>query len=230
MRGASTNPVCMRSSTTITRRAHATRRSKQRSESGITGAILIDDVVPNRRKRRRRIRLQSGARPVLLVFVFSVILLVIIVRNRNGHFKGQSQIGLVLVDLPTTLQVHGSRKVRRPPPLNVDERTVMDEPDFGGLTIFDEPPEISYDRDAKIFEKFQPRDDKTLVKKFDWYYYAFDDDENRNPYQGYKDDAIAKTRHCRRVSWHRDFFPNCNDFHSTNLPLLATDKGVRYIG
>lgn len=49
------------------------------------------------------------------------------------------------------------------------------------------------------------------------YYYAFDDDEARNPMIAYDDDTIQDEKHCRRTSWHRDLHVNCNKLHEFDV-------------
>jgi serine/threonine protein kinase len=52
-------------------------------------------------------------------------------------------------------------------------------------------------------------------------YYAFDDDYLRSPYASFDDDTIRDNKRCRRVSWHRFHFPNCNTFHEMDLSCNA---------
>eukprot|EP00977_Amphora_coffeiformis_P000908 scaffold190_cov171-Amphora_coffeaeformis.AAC.33 len=143
---------------------------------------------------------------------------------------------MVLVDLKPTLPYHGNGHIGLPIEMyaSSDGRSDLNKPDFGGLTIDDDDDstEIKYGPDDKILVSFGPKDDKTLKigGSFDWYYYQFDDDENRNPMLGYKDKSAAKKTHCRRVSWHRDIYPNCNEFHQLDAPKLAMEDGVTYIG
>ena len=142
---------------------------------------------------------------------------------------------MALTDLRLDLPIHGRGRIRFP---SVIDRTDEDffAPDFGGLEISRRPGRksihIAYGPNAKILETFQPPDDESLLEEnaYDWYYFAFDDDEIRNPYHGHKNRDKAKTNHCRRVAWHRDFFPNCNEFHATDLRFLAEQEGVSYIG
>ena len=54
-------------------------------------------------------------------------------------------------------------------------------------------------------------------------YYAYDDDYVRNPFIESDDEAEQEEidgYHCRRISEHRLYFPNCNSFHET--PLLES--------
>ena len=50
-------------------------------------------------------------------------------------------------------------------------------------------------------------------------YHAYDDDYLRSPYVAYDDDKIKDIKRCRRVSWHRYQFPNCNAFHEMDLKV-----------
>ena len=62
------------------------------------------------------------------------------------------------------------------------------------------------------------------------YYYAFDDDVERNPYIGWSDDKIQDEKHCRRTSWHRDLFLNCNSFHEFDLLGTFVEGESKYLG
>jgi len=62
------------------------------------------------------------------------------------------------------------------------------------------------------------------------YYYAFDDDLKRNPYVGWEDDEIQDVKHCRRTSWHRDLYLNCNSFHEFGLLDTFLKGESKYLG
>lgn len=77
--------------------------------------------------------------------------------------------------------------------------------DFGGL-------EMEFFRDYRT----TPRDDDLD------YYYNFDDDHQRNPFNGVNEKTLSgeEEKCCRRTSEHRLNFPNCNTFHET--PMLES--------
>ena len=84
--------------------------------------------------------------------------------------------------------------------------------DFGGLKI-------------DLFRDYPTENpESALSKSVDDYYYRFDDDYERNPFNGVnerKEDYHEEKQCCRRISEHRLYFPNCNTFHET--PLLESE-------
>lgn len=156
-----------------------------------------------------------------------------ILRSWSSRIEASS---LVLGDLNLVLPVHGAGRVHLPPRMERTKNSHLSVPDFGGLNMTQRirttTINIMYGPDDKVWESFQAPEDESLLEenRYDWYYYAFDDDEIRNPYHGHRDKTKAKTHHCRRVSWHRDVFPNCNEFHATDLRYLAEQESVSYIG
>ena len=229
----------MRSSTVTRRTAHANRAEEKKEYDNV---IVVDNLDPPRRRKKRPRHSLSfvghlGANELfwlaLVLSLISSVFLLAVFFVRYGYKRNS----LVLVNLRPTLTVHGNGHISFPVPIDTsvssDGRSESDEPDFGGLTISDSPhDEIQYGPDDKILESFHPEDDKTLRKRgsFDWYYYQFDDDENRNPMHGYHNKTTAKENHCRQVSWHRDMYPNCNEFHQLDAPKLALQDVVHYIG
>lgn len=68
---------------------------------------------------------------------------------------------------------------------------------------------------SKIREGYKIHEDETLEEGHihrNWY----DGDDYLDPYYAFDDDQI-KFPGCRRVSWHRYIFPNCNTFHEISM-------------
>lgn len=82
--------------------------------------------------------------------------------------------------------------------------------------------------DTYVWEQY----DNPEPGKLHRYYQAYDDDEKRNVYHGYprKQKKLARTRHCRKVAWHYEQYPSCNDFHDLSLPNMASDDGLQLLG
>jgi hypothetical protein len=139
-------------------------------------------------------------------------------------------------DLRVVLPQHGTQGVQRPRSTEILEDHFL-QADFGQLSISlldsnQATRQILYEPDAEPTLKFKPVDDRTLTmkKRWDAYYYAFDDDTIRSPYTVFKDKTVEKENHCRRSSWHRDTFPNCNDFHAIGVRKRALALGMTYLG
>jgi hypothetical protein len=62
------------------------------------------------------------------------------------------------------------------------------------------------------------------------YYYSLDDDDMRNTYRGWHDDAIHKRKRCRRTRWHRSLPVNCNTFHELDVRDAAHRGGLSHVG
>jgi hypothetical protein len=86
--------------------------------------------------------------------------------------------------------------------------------DYGGLqiTFLDKDEERKIRPDSMAFHGHVWS--KEEFEESSWEeYYAFDDDHVRNiPFEEIK-------KQCRRVSFHRNYFPNCNSFHE--IPLIT---------
>jgi hypothetical protein len=145
----------------------------------------------------------------------------------------------VHTDLRVVLAHHGTQGVQPPRSTEILQEDGFFIADFGPLVVslLDSSSEeaarqILYAPDAAGTLKFMPADDRTLTvqKKWDAYYYAFDDDTIRSPYTVFKDKTVEKENHCRRTSWHRDTFPNCNDFHALGVTSRALAHGMKYLG
>jgi hypothetical protein len=108
-------------------------------------------------------------------------------------------------------------------------------PDFGGLVI--RIPEDKLKRlDRRVIQHdFQhdlmyrnlisgPDDDDDVEG-----YYAFDDDNARNPLLKYDDREIHKTKRCRRTNWHRILFGNCLIFHEYDALTRFRSNELQYV-
>jgi hypothetical protein len=62
------------------------------------------------------------------------------------------------------------------------------------------------------------------------YYYAFDDDEKRNPLTMWDDPDIHLRKKCRRTSWHREVPINCNGMHEFDFADRIRLGDTKYIG
>jgi hypothetical protein len=104
------------------------------------------------------------------------------------------------------------------------------EVDYDNLTMrFMELPEDhrviyhDYDLDQNEINRWKGDD-------FVEYYFAFDDDHERNPYKGYEDKKLAEERQCRRTSWHRNYKINCNAFHELDLASSVLTDHSKFLG
>lgn len=124
----------------------------------------------------------------------------------------------------------GSNQIHQPPALTTEDRILSLQRDYGNLTISffeDESSRRTIYRDD-YFEGFEIRTG-TGDDFFD-FYYSFDDDEARNPYNYSKNKTLAKTHHCRRTSWHRKMKQDCNKFHEVDLLAHVRTLSGAYLG
>jgi hypothetical protein len=108
-------------------------------------------------------------------------------------------------------------------------------PDFGGLVIRI-PEDESMRLDTRIIQhEFQhdlmyqnlisgPNDDDSVEG-----YYAFDDDNLRNPLRLYDDKEIHKTKRCRRTNWHRTLYSTCLTFHEFDTLTRFRSNELQYV-
>jgi hypothetical protein len=108
-------------------------------------------------------------------------------------------------------------------------------PDFGGLVIRI-PEDESKRLDRRVIQHdFQhdllyrnlisgPNDDDDVEG-----YYAFDDDNARNPLLRYDDHEIHKTKRCRRTNWHRSLFNTCLTFHEYDTLTRFRSNELQYV-
>jgi len=116
----------------------------------------------------------------------------------------------------------------------LDEGIIQEQmsPDFGGLNLtFSKNGSMTATRPIRhdpmqLFLDY--RDYRSVARDDDQdNYYAHDDDYTRNPFiEDYDQDEASEVEgfHCRRISEHRLYFPNCNSFHET--PLLDSQATV----
>jgi hypothetical protein len=108
---------------------------------------------------------------------------------------------------------------------------------FGGLEITFPPPgtvthlqerKISHDfnEDKGYDELYAEADDDGNIE----YYYAFDDDEKRNPLTIWDDPDIHLRKKCRRTSWHRDLPINCNGMHEFDFLDRVRGGDTKHLG
>lgn len=126
--------------------------------------------------------------------------------------------------------------MRFPGPSLMHEDSSEYGPNYGGLdhhSDFEETfshREILWGPDEELLEHFAPSEHESWWDNHDAYYFAFDDDEERNPYHGWNDERRAKENHCRRTAFHRELHLNCNNFHQIDVPALTLNNGVRFVG
>ena len=61
-------------------------------------------------------------------------------------------------------------------------------------------------------------------------YYAFDDDDKRNPLVMYDDPDIHFRKKCRRTNWHRELPIACNTLHEYDFPSHIGMGDARFLG
>ena len=252
----------MRASSIIHRRGHtnaAARGSEEKKEDCDDHASLLLDVERGEEKDRRRGATRSitrtlvrlayrvsspsflvehkkefllGAAFILALFVcysFSAasISSLLILGGRHRSFP-------VLEGLKVQFPVSGSKGLVLPGPF-VATKSEFQTVDYGALQFEllesgnGYVREIEYTGNEKMWEKFTPTVDTRLEK----YYYAYDDDVNRNPIRGWgKDnqDHLEKTHHCRMTAMHREITPNCNVIHEIDFHGFANEDKGYYLG
>jgi hypothetical protein len=108
-------------------------------------------------------------------------------------------------------------------------------PDFGGLVV-----RIPEDKSRRlgtrvIQHEFQhdliyqnlisgPNEDDSVEG-----YYAFDDDNARNPILRYDNYDLHKDKRCRRTNWHRTLFNNCLTFHEYDTLTQFRNNELQYV-
>jgi len=120
--------------------------------------------------------------------------------------------------------------VHRPSELDSEDEDDFGYKDYGGLHLDflatdDGTRVIYYDFGLDEGEVLTGTGDDDVES-----YYAFDDDVNRNPYIEWSDDKIQDEKHCRRTSWHRDVYLNCNPFHEFGLVDTFPEGLTKYLG
>jgi hypothetical protein len=107
--------------------------------------------------------------------------------------------------------------------------------DFGGLDLrIAESAALRLDP-RKIYHNFH--DEKGYDELLDEadddgdmeYYYAFDDDQKRNPFTAWDDPDVHLRKQCRRTSWHRNLPINCNHVHEFDFQGRVRDGHTRYL-
>lgn len=109
--------------------------------------------------------------------------------------------------------------------------------DFGGLDIqfpsaqgmerpFVRQIYHDFNEDKGYDELYEEADDDGDME----YYYAFDDDEKRNPLTMWDDPDIHLRKKCRRTSWHRDVPSNCNGMHEFDFFDRIRLGDTKYLG
>lgn len=127
------------------------------------------------------------------------------------------------------------RKLKRPKPLPAKVKHQGTIRDYGGFQIRFLEDEHLRTRPREIYHDFfldrghnnsfrEHNDDDTD------YYYAFDDDIKRNPYNAWDDPELKKTKHCRRVKWHRDLPIACNVLHEFDVQMRFREGSTKFLG
>ena len=133
-----------------------------------------------------------------------------------------------------------------PDPLNDDAQKDSKEPDWGRLKInlflYDDDRSGSVQR--SIYHDHREYWSYEKLKKQEWdpvteeevdpyeedWYYALDDDVERNPLHAYDDDNIQNEKRCRRTNWHRDLHINCNTLHEFDVPRRFRTGEASFLG
>lgn len=132
--------------------------------------------------------------------------------------------------LEIILRNPGSIELSKPTHMSVEVVSQSLSRDYGKLRISflqDGQAErtIVHDRTSEMFTIRAGTGDDF----FD-FYYAFDDDEERNPYNTYRNESYIKTHQCRRTSWHRKIKQDCNTFHEFDLLSHVRALHGSYLG
>lgn len=246
--------------TTVTRRVARTTAEEEKKDEAYDGAIASSatrkataaDGPKFRRRRKKskdrlRFRFLSPRQMKLLVefspSIIALILLVLFLAFGGTSFSGKSYLRwstrepYLHTGMRAVLPISGNGIVHMPYHVGVLMEDSYDnaDPYFGGLHDSDfkedySAREIYYDPNEHFFADFAPQDTDDWYSGEEAYYYNFDDDEKRNPYHGWEDTSLTKSRHCRRVAFHRDVHLNCLNFHALDLPRMTLENGVSFIG
>jgi hypothetical protein len=137
-----------------------------------------------------------------------------------------------------TLHTFASRARLEPPPRRVvlpKYRYYSNDNDFGGLEIrfFRNTERVhqriiyhDFNEDKGYDELLDEADDDGDMEN----YYAFDDDEKRNPLTIWDDPDIHLRKKCRRTSWYRELPINCNSVHEFDFLSGVSDGGTTRLG
>mmetsp|Transcript_60308 Transcript_60308/g.72499 ORF Transcript_60308/g.72499 Transcript_60308/m.72499 type:complete len:331 (-) Transcript_60308:20-1012(-) len=116
---------------------------------------------------------------------------------------------------------HSSFQRQFPAISSLEPLAIHPTTDYGGLIIEKLQP---FDKERKIresywegytYRKTRPRKERAQEN-----YYAYDDDFVRQV-------NLPGVRACRRTSWHKMNFPNCNNFHDINF---LREENMKYLG
>ena len=193
-------------------------------------------VLPTQHFKRKSPFLESAKVLVVMSLILSTFTLYALVENiPNKHDFPLRNFDVPLQVRTAAEPVLKLSDIILPGPLETgSDDEGFDGADYGELYIaplseHDTVRNIKYTNEDEFFQQFAPEDDPMRGKA---YYHAYDDDAKRNPYHAFhRGEQLAKKYHCRQVAWHRDFFPNCNDFHSIDTPTGTAEQsnvsGVR---
>ena len=249
-----------RASNVVTRRVRSSAAAEEKKDDPNSPTTAYPGTTSKLMRRRRKSKERSRYflcfnrmqwnvimeySPVILAFIILVIYFVIHEGSGTQYLRwslssSSSSTAPLPFVIPTNLQIvmptKGLGGVQMPGPSLMHEDSSEEGPYYGGLDHHSdfaqelEAREILWGRDEQEFEHFAPDEHASWWEGHDAYYYAFDDDEERNPYHGWDDDTKPLQNHCRRVAFHRDLYLNCNNFHQLDVPRLTLQNGVRFIG
>lgn len=123
-----------------------------------------------------------------------------------------------------------SNSFHNPDPLDADSAQAASDADYGlNLQLMEENVTrvIFHDflEDVGEVRDYSVKDDDVDP------YYAYDDDYKRDVYKTYDGDEMKNAGPCRRLDWHRYYFPNCNSFHemdmTVNVPAFVGNGAYR---
>lgn len=172
-----------------------------------------------------------------LPFLFAVLILYTRRSQHSRHSSKSPTTEHIPVVLSSPVTFNGQEVAETDP---LDEEWMEEEqeldPDYGGLYI----RYLSEDGAARALYRyphdFLTPDTENINEKVKWhhgqvdYYYAFDDDAERNPYNAWDDPSLALEKTCRRTNWHRLLFVNCNTMHEFDFLSKVIKGQTKYLG
>lgn len=231
----------------VTRRvrpSHYTAAEEKKDDHHIPVTTSYPGSAKLRRRKKSKERLRWKRRmqtlvefsPAIAAFFFLAIFLTVRGGISFGPFWSSSSSSHKAVFGRVTFSNPGEGRLHLPGRNLMHEDSSDYGPDYGHLdhhSDFEElieAREILWDSNDHIFEHYAPNPNDDWFAGREGHYYAFDDDEKRNPYHRWDDDSIHFDHHCRRTAYHRDMYLNCNNFHQLDLPRMTLGNGVNFIG
>lgn len=173
------------------------------------------------------------------LLLFSLFVVVYNSGSRGAWMESSlfSHVHVVNTNLKVTIPFSGSRAIGRPGPF-LSTKEDYYEPEYGNLDFYFIKKDrvarkITYSINHRFRKAGSIRRESKRYANDKTYYYAFDDDEKRNPIHGwghYAEDHDPTEYHCRQTAMHREQFPTCNDFHALDFGMYASLGLGKYLG